>query len=158
MYIYEYANHQRKENIIRAIKVLTHVREGNINIFDRRQLKHRVISSTADLLSRNLIGEVFMIFQCIAYFHHSKMMVNDIPRVIKRMVQKYNLYSDNVRRSYADFKEFIKLALTNFMKLYGGFSSHVPNVQHDTYFGFDVLSMSPTMADKKGIYLQCENV
>ena len=140
MYIYEHTTQQRKKNIRRVLKLLVHVRDSNINIFDRRQLKHRVITSTADVVSRNLIGELFMIFQCIAYFDHSKQMTKDMPvKVIKRMVQKYHLHTSEGRRSYEDFKDFIKKALKHFMQLYGGFSSHVPNVQHDSYFGFDVI-------------------
>ena len=148
MYIYEHTTQQRKKNIRRVLKLLAHVRDSNINIFDRRQLKHRVITSTADVVSRNLIGELFMVFQCIAYFDHSKQMIKDMPvKVIKRMVQKYHLHTSEGRRSYEDFKDFIKQALKHFMQLYGGFSSHVPNVQHDSYFGFDVIVASPTVVE-----------
>ena len=140
MYIYDHTNPRRRQQLKEALKLITHVRD-RVSIFDRRQLKNRIMASVDHVADRNVVTEIFMIFQCIAYFEHSKKIVKDMPdKVIGRIVKKYHLYRDE--HSFEGFKSFIKDALTSFMSLYGGFSSHVPNVHHDWNFGIDASNMT----------------
>ena len=141
MYIYDHTNPRRRQQLKEALKLITHVRD-RVSIFDRRQLKNRIMASVDHVADRNVVTEIFMIFQCIAYFEHSKKMVKDMQdKVIGRLVKKHHLYGGDGEKSFSNFKIFIRTALTSFMGLYGGVSSHVPNVQHDWNFGLDVMSI-----------------
>ena len=120
MYIYD-TNPTRMQKVKDALKLIVHVK-NRVSIFDRRQLKHRIMASIDHVADQHVVSEIFMIFQCISYFEHSPHMVNDMPdKVISRLIKKYHLYRGDGEHSFDDFRRFIKDALTNFMGLYGVF-------------------------------------
>ena len=156
MFIYDHsANVDGNQKLKSALIQSTYVK-GIVPILDRHQIKRKVMISAAKEADRSVVSEIFMLFQCVAYFEQSKKMVSDMPkRVIKRIVAKYHIYSSTSPYSYKNFKIFIKKALRGFMMLYGGFSAHVPNIAHDAGFGFDVSIIHTSVKKNEHAHPEC---